>query len=104
VVRKKARRANHNTGGGSVKIRYSQKAVKQLKTISKGDKKSAVMILTGVEAYATNPQGAFDVKVLKGKLGDIKRLRVGKYRILFGDENDVISVYEVKHRREAYSD
>jgi mRNA-degrading endonuclease RelE of RelBE toxin-antitoxin system len=44
------------------------------------------------------------VKVLRGKLGDIKRLRVGKYRILFDDDNEVMSVYEVKHRREAYSD
>jgi hypothetical protein len=49
-------------------------------------------------AYAANPQGAFDVKVLKGKLGDIKRLRAGKYRRLFDDENDVMSVSEVKHR------
>jgi len=34
----------------------------------------------------------------------VKRLRVGKYCILFDDENEVMSVYEVKHRREAYSD
>ena len=86
-----------------MKIRYSQKAVKQLKTIAKGDKKSAAMILAEVEAYSRDPQGRFDVKVLKGKLGDIKRLRVGKYRILF-DDNDIMSVYEVKHRREAYGD
>ena len=44
------------------------------------------------------------VKVLKGKPGDMKRLRVGKYRRLFDDDNEVMSVYEVKHRRGAYSD
>ena len=87
-----------------MEIRYSEKAVKQLKTIAKGDKKSATMILAGLEAYAADAQGSFDVKVLKGKLGDMKRLRVGKYRILFDDDNEVMSVYEVKHRREAYSD
>jgi mRNA interferase RelE/StbE len=87
-----------------MKIRYSQKAVKQLKTIAKGDKKSAAMMLAAVEAYSGDPQGRFDVKALKGKLGDIKRLRVGKYRILFDDNNDIMSVYEVKHRREAYGD
>lgn len=85
-------------------VRYSQKAVKQLKAIARGDKKSAAMILASVEAFCTDPQGPFDVKVLKGKLGDIKRLRVGKYRILFDDNNDIMSVFEVKHRREAYSD
>jgi mRNA-degrading endonuclease RelE of RelBE toxin-antitoxin system len=49
-------------------------------------------MLTGLEAYAADPQGNFDVKVLKGKLGDMKRIRVGKYRILFDDENAVVSV------------
>ena len=61
-------------------------------------------MLVSVEAYAADPQGSFDVKVLKGKLGDMKRLRVGKYRILFDIENEVVSVYEVKHRQEAYGD
>ena len=87
-----------------MKIRYSEKAVKQLKTIAKGDKKSAGMILAALVAYAADPVGKFDVKVLKGKLGDIKRLRVGKYRILFSEDSGIMSVYEVKHRREAYSD
>jgi mRNA-degrading endonuclease RelE of RelBE toxin-antitoxin system len=86
------------------KIRYSERAVKQIKAIAKGDKKTAAMILGAIEAYAANPRGAFDIKALKGKLGDIKRLRVGKYRILFDDEKEVMSVHEVKHRREAYSD
>jgi mRNA-degrading endonuclease RelE of RelBE toxin-antitoxin system len=87
-----------------VEIRYSQKAVKQLKVIAKGDKKSAAMILAEVQAYAADPMGPFDVKIRKGKLGDIKRLRVGNYHILFDDDNGAMSVYEVKHRREAYSD
>jgi mRNA-degrading endonuclease RelE of RelBE toxin-antitoxin system len=63
-----------------------------------------VIILAEIEAYAADPHGHFDVKVLKGKLGDIKRLRAGKYRILFDDENGIVSVYEVKHRQEAYND
>jgi mRNA interferase RelE/StbE len=87
-----------------MEIRYSEKAVKQLKAIAKGDRKSAALILGAVESYAADPQASFDVKVLKGKLGDMKRLRVGKYRILFDEEKEVMSVYEVKHRREAYSD
>ncbi len=79
-----------------MEIRYSEKAVKQLKTVAKGDKKSAAMILDVVEAYAADPRGRFDVKVLKGKLGDMKRFRLGKYRILFDDENEVMSVYDSK--------
>jgi hypothetical protein len=39
-----------------------------------GDKKSASMILAGLEAYAADPQGVFDVRVLKGRLGQGERI------------------------------
>ena len=42
-----------------MEIRYSEKAAKQLKTIAKGDKKSASMILAGLEAYARRPTKCF---------------------------------------------
>jgi mRNA interferase RelE/StbE len=84
-------------------IKYSEKAVKQIKQIHKGDKKSAKMIIDGIEAYPRNPGGVFDIKILKGKYGEFKRLRVGKYRIIFDDDGNVMFVYEVKHRQEAYN-
>lgn len=87
-----------------MKIKYSQKAVKQLKKIRLGDKKSAKMILETIEAYAINPAGHFNIKHLKGDMGDFKRLRAGRYRIIFDDENRVMFVYEVKHRQGAYND
>ncbi len=64
------------------------------------------MILKTIESYATNlPPGKFDVKVLKGKFGDFKRLRAGNYRVIFEDDKkNVILVYEIKHRQEAYHD
>jgi hypothetical protein len=39
-----------------MEIGYSQKAVKQLRAIAKGDKESAAMILAEIEAYAADPQ------------------------------------------------
>ncbi len=67
--------------------------------------KSAAMILKTIETYAVNPSGNFDVKVLKGKFGDFKRLRAGNYRVIFEDDKkNVILVYEIKHRQEAYHD
>jgi len=30
------------------------------------------------------------------------RLRVGNYRVLFEIETDVVMIYRIKHRREAY--
>lgn len=85
-------------------IRYSAKAEKQLKKIHKGDKKSAVMIIDAIEKYAYNPYSNFDVKELKGNYGDFKRLRVGNYRVIFDDENNILSIYEIKHRQGAYDD
>ena len=85
-------------------ICYSEKAEKQLKRICKGDKKSAAMLVAAIEAYAADPDGNFDVKVLKGSYGDFKRLRVGRYRIIFDDEGNIMLIYEIKHRQEAYND
>jgi mRNA-degrading endonuclease RelE of RelBE toxin-antitoxin system len=44
------------------------------------------------------------VKVLKGKYGDLKRLRSGNYRVIFDEEDKIMSIYEIKHRQEAYHD
>ena len=87
-----------------MEIKYSERAVRQLKRIAKGDKKSASSILKGIENYSRNPRGKFDIKILKGKHGHFKRIRVGNYRIIFDDDRNVMFIYEVKHRQEAYHD
>lgn len=87
-----------------MEIKYSEKAVKQIKKIQKGDKRNADMILKAIEVYAENPSGRFDIKILKGKYGDFKRLRVGNYRVIFDDGENVILIYEIKHRQGAYYD
>ena len=87
-----------------MEIKYSEKAERQLKRIAKGDKKSAAMILRAIEKYSNNPKGKFDTKVLKGKYGNFKRLRVGNYSIIFDEDGNVMFIYEVKHRQEAYHD
>lgn len=87
-------------------IRYSEKAEKQIKKIHKGDKKSAAMIIEAIENFAASSKEKkdFDIKILKGKYGDFKRLRVGNYRVIFEDDNTVMLIYEVKYRQEAYHD
>ncbi|OHD55528.1 MAG: hypothetical protein A2Y33_00795 [Spirochaetes bacterium GWF1_51_8] len=87
-----------------MEILYSEKAVAQLRKIAKGDRKSVQMILEKIELYAENPTGNYDVKFLKGSMSEYKRLRVGVYRVIFGDQNAVMYIYEVKHRKEAYDD
>ena len=72
--------------------------------IVKSDKRSGKIILEKIEKYAEYRKGNFDVKVLKGKYGILKRLRVGKYRVIFEEKDDLISIYEVKHRQGVYND
>ena len=31
------------------------------------------------------------------------RLRVGSYRVLFGIDGQILTIYQVKHRRDAYN-
>jgi mRNA-degrading endonuclease RelE of RelBE toxin-antitoxin system len=70
----------------------------------KGSRPSAQEIIAAIEAYGENPAGKFDVKLLKGKYGDFKRLRVGHYRIIFDEASQVMTIYEIKHRQEAHHD
>ena len=87
-----------------MKILYAEKAEKQLKRIAKGNRNAASLIIDAIESYAGNPAGVFDIKLLKGRYGNFKRLRVGNYRVIFDDEENVMLIYEVKHRQEAYHD
>ena len=48
--------------------------------------------------------GKNDIKYLKGKFGDFKRLRIGSYRVIFDNENNIMFVYEIKQRKDAYND
>ncbi len=84
-------------------IKYSEKSVKQLKKIAKGDLKSAEMIIKEIERYAGKQPGHFDIKFLKGRYGQFKRLRVGNYRVIFDNDYCVMYIYEVLHRQEAYN-
>jgi len=85
-------------------IQYSERAAKQLRKIFKADRKISDMILSAIEDYAENPSKRHDIKILKGNFEKLKRLRVGNYRIIFDENLFVISIYEIKHRQEAYYD
>lgn len=62
------------------------------------------MILRTIKAFSREPSRKFDLKTLKGKYGDLKRLRIGNYRVIFEILENVLWVYEIKHRQEAYHD
>ena len=80
------------------KIRILRRAIKD---ISKVPRDYAQLISQHIDGLTENPLPP-DAKKLKG--ASDYRLRVGIYRILYdiNDEEQTITIYRVKHRREAY--
>jgi len=73
---------------------------KALKELSKIHKAEAAKIISKIEELEKFPH----IPNIK-KLTNFEppyRLRVGSYRILFDIENDILTVYRVKHRKNSY--
>jgi mRNA interferase RelE/StbE len=78
------------------KIEFKPRATKDLRAINKGDGRKILIKIREMENDLTG-----DVKRLTN-FDPNYRLRIGNYRVLFNIENDVIIIYRVKYRREAY--
>ena len=76
----------------------TKKAARQLDNINEPLKSRIIRALRKLEKEP--PQG--DIKKLKGMDG--YRVRIGGCRILFDIETDVISVYKIATRGEAYKE
>ncbi len=77
-------------------IELKDRAIKDLKSIPKQD---VQRIVQKVKALENGLSG--DVKRLTNFTPEY-RMRVGNYRVLFEVEELVITVYRIKHRKEAY--
>ena len=78
------------------KIEFKPRAVKDLRAINREDAKK---ILLKIRAMENDLAG--DVS----RLTDFEpqfRLRIGDYRALFNVEDDLVTIYRIKHRREVY--
>lgn len=78
------------------RLEIKEEALGQLRALAKEHRRN---IGWRLEALQTDLVG--DVKKLIGRTQEY-RLRVGSFRVLFLLENDLISVYAVKDRKEAY--
>ncbi|MDE0383544.1 MAG: type II toxin-antitoxin system RelE/ParE family toxin [Defluviicoccus sp.] len=79
-------------------IRIKESAAKELRRVAKPDR---MRIVAAIDRLAETPHlGA----ALKGDLRGLRRLRVGDYRIVYEirDEELVVLVVRVAHRRDAY--
>jgi mRNA interferase RelE/StbE len=78
------------------RIEIKEEARRQLRALSKEQRR---LIGKRLDLVQTDLKG--DVKKLSGRHHEY-RLRASQYRILFVLEGDLISVYAVRHRKEAY--
>jgi mRNA interferase RelE/StbE len=81
----------------ALQIRYSPKSLRQLRKL---DPRIAITIRKAISKYAAQPDLSKQVKRMKGK--DEYRLRVGKYRVIFGLDGIVLSVLRIGHRKDVY--
>ncbi|MBU1658507.1 type II toxin-antitoxin system RelE/ParE family toxin [bacterium] len=80
------------------KIEYDPKALKQLKKL---DKSVAVLLLDGIEEFASNPT-LTKIKKLKTPFDGAYRLRVGNYRVVFYQEDNLMLISKIAHRKDVY--
>ena len=82
----------------SFSIRIKESAARELRRVAKPDR---TRIVAAIDRLAEIPHlGA----ALKGDLRGLRRLRVGDYRVVYEvrDEELVVLVVRVAHRRDAY--
>ncbi len=79
-------------------IEYDPKAVKQLQKL---DRSIASKILDGIEEFAQNPV-LTKIKKLKTPFDGAYRLRIGDYRVVFYQEDDLMLISKIAHRKQVY--
>ena len=80
------------------KVAYDPKAVKQLQKLNKHE---ASKILDGIEAYAKEPIKT-KIKKLKTPFDGAYRLRIGDYRVVFYEEEGLMLISKIAHRKQVY--
>ena len=79
-------------------IRIKESAAKELARLPRQER---LRIISAIDSLSENPLAG---SVLKGGLRGLRRLRIGNYRVLYEvlDDQLVVLVARVAHRREAY--
>ena len=82
------------------RVLIDQRAARQLESLPKSFAQRIDQVIVGL---AVNPRPP-GVKLLRGKLKQGWRVRVGRYRVLYriDDEAREVRIFEVGHRREVY--
>jgi len=80
-------------------VQFARSARKELEKL---DDAVAIRILDKIESLGKNPYPRESVKIRTTE--DLRRIRVGMYRILYtvNDERYLVDIAAIRHRRDAY--
>lgn len=79
-------------------VEYTRRAIRDL---AKLPGKDAKRITSKIDQYASAPEElANNITEMKGTQG--KRLRIGNYRVLFDENDTVLTIFRVRKRADAY--
>jgi mRNA-degrading endonuclease RelE of RelBE toxin-antitoxin system len=70
------------------------------RTLERMDASDRTRIRKALERYASTGYGS--VKALHAEFSGLYRLRVGKWRVIFGLESDLVRVISIDNRGQAY--
>jgi mRNA interferase RelE/StbE len=79
------------------KIRLQPNVADEVRAI---DQATAFGVLQAIHRYAETGEG--QVKRLSGEFEGLLRLRVGRYRVLFDETSECISIHRIRDRKDAY--
>jgi mRNA interferase RelE/StbE len=79
-------------------IEYDPKAFKQLQKLNPTIAKE---LLDGIEEFANTPV-ITKIKKLKTPFDGAYRLRIGDYRVIFYQENNLMLISKIAYRKEVY--
>ena len=84
-----------------MQIEWGTRAIRDMRRLTGRDRER---IIAKIEQYAENP-ASLDRQVTALTGSDYRRLRVGRYRVIFQARHSELStmvILRVRHRREAY--
>ncbi len=82
-------------------IEISKTAAKDLKRITKTNKKIALIIVKEIKELSLYKQG-LNIRKLENDKEDRYRLRVGDFRIVYQIDEDILKIFTIKDRKEVY--
>lgn len=83
-----------------LEINFSKQAEKFLKNLQKKDQQTAKQVIIKITALASNPKATSSIALVNH--AEFRRIRIGKYRIIYQFDEKVLFITIIDKRDEVY--